>query len=107
MTNLAHDSGVPHEEVEQIQESSEMVNSTANYLSDVAVNILPFAVLLILLILMTFVLKNRVSTRVNVTLIYLLIVGLTSYAVAPIASIISLIIGFGLALFVVLGRVNN
>lgn len=107
MTYFAH-AGEHHEDELELQQHLEQTNAlTSNYLGEVFVNILPFIVLLILWLFMTYVLKSKNTTKINVVLIYLLIVGLTTYAVAPIASIISLVIGFGLALFVVIGRVKN
>jgi hypothetical protein len=104
---LAHD-GHSHDEPETAHLiTSEPAVGATNYLGDVLLNMLPFAVLLIIVLFMTYVIKSKKTTIVNVALIYLLLAGLTTYSVAPVASIISLILGFGLALIVVLGRVKN
>lgn len=104
---LAHD-GHSHDEPQTTElVTSEPAATTTNYLGDVMVNLLPFVVLIAILLFMHYALKTKKSTIINVALVYLLVVGLTTYSIAPIASIVSLVLGFGLALVIVLGRVKN
>lgn len=107
MTYFAH-AGEAHESDQEAQQHIQQTAvETSSYLGDVITNLMPFAILLAIILFLHFALKTKKSTIVNVALVYLLLVGLTTYSIAPIASIVSLVIGFGLALVVVLGRVKN
>jgi hypothetical protein len=69
----------------------------------VVVNVVPFLLLGLLLLLMSKVLRLDTRWQVAMALLYLLAVGLLGYRYVPIASTISLVAGFGLSLaFVVL-----
>lgn len=104
---LAHD-GHNHSHPETTElVTSEPAVTTTDYLGGILVNLLPFVVLIAILLFMHYALKSKRSTIVNVALVYLLLIGLTTYSIAPIASIVSLVLGFGLALIIVLGRVKN
>lgn len=61
-----------------------------------------YALLLAGWLLTTYVVKLRLSTRMLGMLLYLLIVGVGTYQIAPIASTSALAGGFGLALVLVL-----
>lgn len=85
---FAHDSGEPHIETPE----------TAGAMPFIVANILPFALLALLWVVMTYGLKVKPPTRLIVVMTYLLIAGVTMFQAAPVASIISLVVGFGLAL---------
>ena len=63
------------------------------------VNTAPFVLLALALLVMQR-LRTKLSVRLAIVLPYLLAVGLLGYNIAPIASIISLVAGFGLSLAV-------
>lgn len=63
----------------------------------VAINALPFA-FLVLLILTLRKLGMRNTVQIVIGLVYLLLVGLLGYQLMPVASIISIVAGFGLCL---------
>lgn len=96
--NFAH-SG--HQHVEQVY------GLNSNPLNDILTNSVPFLLLLLIMLFFKFGLKTKPSVNINITMIYLLIIGLTSYQIAPIASIVSLISGFGLGLVIMLARLKN
>jgi hypothetical protein len=60
-------------------------------------NLTPFVLLLLILVLMRR-LKIKQAWIVSLTLVYLLLVGLLFYRYIPVASIISMVAGFGLSL---------
>lgn len=94
---FAHTSGEPHLETPQ----------TAGTLPFIWANALPFVGLALLWVIMTYGFKAKASTRLIAIMIYLLIVGVTMFQVAPIASITSLTVGFGLALSSMLFRAKR
>lgn len=85
---FAHNTGESHLETVE----------TAGALPFIWANLLPFALLGLIWLVMTYGFKAKASTRLIVIMTYLLIVGVTMFQMAPVASIISLIAGFGLAL---------
>lgn len=81
---FAHNTGEPHVEPSTVD--------------TMWVNVLPFAGLALILLVMTYGFKTKLSTRIVVAMTYLLVVGVGMFQLAPIASTIAIIIGFGLAL---------
>jgi len=66
------------------------------------INLAPFILLALILVIMRRVLRLKESLQLAVGLVYLLLVGLLGYQIMPIASIVSLVAGFGLCLALVI-----
>lgn len=66
------------------------------------INTTPFVVLALLILVMDRALRLSRNIQIVVVLAYLLLVGLLGYSTMPIASIISLVAGFGLCLALVI-----
>lgn len=94
MIHFAH-AGHVHEEVIPVA-------AHPNTWQLIGLNLLPFVGLAVLLLGMRYVLKLKLKYQLIVSLVFLLICGLTSFQWAPVASIISLVAGFGLSLALIL-----
>src|SRR5688572_13898840 len=66
------------------------------------INIVPFVLLALVLVLMRRIWRSRQDAQLIFALAFLLAVGLLGYRFVPIASIISLVAGFGLSLALVI-----
>lgn len=109
MDLFAHDSGDPSHDAMHAETgavSNEVVSTAPSFFSELLVNLLPFLVLGLILALAHFVFKLKPSVLTTITLAYLLLVGLLTFSITPVASIISLVVGFGLSLFVVIARIK-
>jgi hypothetical protein len=68
----------------------------------ILINLAPFVVLAVLLLIINKVWHVKQSWQIGLTLVYLLTIGLLGYRYFPVASIISLVAGFGLSLALVI-----
>lgn len=66
------------------------------------INLAPFVLLALLLVMMQRVFKIKRNVQIVFVLFYLLLVGLLGYQTMPLASIVSLVGGFGLCLALVI-----
>lgn len=66
------------------------------------VNMAPFVLLALLILVMDRTLKISRNVQIIVTLAYLLLIGLLGYNTMPVASIIGLVAGFSLCLALVI-----
>lgn len=65
-------------------------------------NLLPFVLLAIVLAVARYVLHLHLKVQIIIALGFLLICGLTTFQWAPVASVVSLVAGFGLSLALIL-----
>lgn len=68
---------------------------------DILLNISPFVLLALLLALIAKLFRANTNWLTAFSLAYLLLVGLIGYSYVPVASTISIVVGFGLSLFLV------
>ena len=66
------------------------------------INLAPFVLLALVIVIMRRVLRLKQNVQLVVGLVYLLLVGLLGYKIMPLASIVSLVAGFGLCLALVI-----